>query len=123
MKNVINLKSLTLLIILLVGTFSFSFSQNKTTTYSEFKLKIYFNDARSKDLLEKEVLKAEGVKSIKIDIKTKIAVITFDSNKTDRLKINNVIEKLGFETMITKNEKAAKKSCTEGATDKAPPAK
>ncbi len=123
MKNIINLKSLFFLIIFLVGTISFGFAQNQKSKLTEFKLKVYFNDAKAKSLIEKELIKTEGVKTVSVDVTSKIVTFTFDPSKTDRLKINAALEKLGYETMITKNEKEAKKAYLDAQKNKAAPTK
>ncbi|MEI6822830.1 MAG: cation transporter [Bacteroidota bacterium] len=123
MKNNKSIVSVIFFFIFMIGMFAFSFAQNQKKGISEFKLKVYFNDVKAKALIEKEIIKTIGVKTVSADINTKIVTFTFDSNTTDRLKINNAIEKLGFETDITKREIKAKKTCTDAEQKKAVPAK
>ncbi len=123
MKNKRILSSALFLVIFLMGMISFSFAQNQKTPNSKFELKVYCNDAKAKTTIEKELLKLNGVKTASFDIKTKILTTTFDPGVCDRLKINAVVEKLGYETMITKEEQRTKKACSDAEKNKAAPVK
>ena len=115
MKNIKKSVSVIFLFIFIIGMTAFSFAQNQKNVNSEFKLKVYFSDVKAKALIEQALLKTEGVKTAKVDLKTKIVTTTFDSYTCDRLKINSAIEKLGFQTEITINEIKAKKACSDSA--------
>ena len=115
MKHNKSFTKIIFIFIFIMGMTTFSFAQVQKNNYSTFKLKVYFNDAKAKDLIEKELLKTDGVKTATVDVNTKIVTTTFDSYKTDRLKINSAIEKLGFQTDITLGEIRAKKVCSDSA--------
>ena len=113
MKTKIVIKTILYFIIFFIGLNTLCFAQNQKNNLLELKLKIYFNDIKAKSLIQKKLLKTKGIKKIIVDFNTKIATITFDSDKCNRIIINNAIEKLGFQTDFLMNEFKARKLCSD----------
>ncbi|MEI6696075.1 MAG: heavy metal-associated domain-containing protein [Bacteroidota bacterium] len=78
----------------------------------EFKIKINFDNAKSKALIEKELKKEPGISTVAVNLETKVATISFDGNKTNRSIITSAIEKIGFTTELSTGDKKAVKSCS-----------
>jgi len=76
----------------------------------EFNIKVNFQDAKGKALIEKEIKKEAGVSNVFANLATKLVTINFDGNTTDREKINLAIEKIGFTTELSSKEKKTDKS-------------
>lgn len=99
----------------LVGT-SVSYAQSpaKATTLTEFKVKVTFHCANGKALIEKELIKTDGIKKVSADLETKVVTVSYDSNKTNREKIIEAIEKIGYYTEFTPKDKKIEKACSHG---------
>lgn len=78
----------------------------------EVKIKVTFHCANGKALLEKELVKAEGVSSAVADIETKVVTIKYDANKQSKEKLVAAIEKIGYVTEFSKEGAVTKKACT-----------
>ncbi len=57
--------------------------------------------------VEAAVKKVEGVKSVKVDLKEKIAHVNFDAEKTNQQKIEKAIAAAGYDANKTKRDEAA----------------
>lgn len=96
----------------------------KDTKTSEVKIKVMFHCVNGKALLEKDLVKEPGVSKVVADVETKVVTVTFDGTKTDRVKINSAIEKIGYQTELTPKDKKINKACShEGGVKEAEPKK
>src|SRR5436305_1265053 len=50
-----------------------------------------------KEKIENDLSFEKGVKSVKLDLKTKIVTVVFNSKKTDSQKIREAISKIGYD--------------------------
>lgn len=76
------------------------------------KIKVNFHCANGKALLDKELMKVDGVFSAVADVETKIVTIEYDTNKLDKEKLVAAIEKIGYTTEFSKEDTEIKKACT-----------
>ncbi|MFZ4740010.1 MAG: cation transporter [Bacteroidales bacterium] len=107
------LKALTISLVLFTVCFlpSSVLAQTKrNASIVEFNIKVNFQDAKGKALIEKEIKKEAGVSNVFANLATKLVTINFDGNTTDREKINLAIEKIGFTTELSSKEKKTVKS-------------
>lgn len=110
-------RSASAVIFTLVLLFSFSActqAQN-TAELKEVKIKTFFHCANGKALLEKELAKEAGVKTVVADIETKIVTVTYEAGKTDQNKLVGAIEKIGYKTEFTADDKPINKACSHDA--------
>jgi len=84
----------------------------QTSKTEEIKIKVTFHCANGKALLEKELIKEEGVSSAVADLETKVVTITYDSEKQNKEKLIAAIEKIGYVTEFTKEGTEIKKACS-----------
>lgn len=101
----------TPVILSLVMLISFSACAQKAEV-KEIKIKTNFHCPNGKALLEKELIKETGVKTVVADVETKIVTITIEAGKTDQDKLVAAIEKIGYTTEFTKEGTEIKKACT-----------
>ncbi len=80
----------------------------------EIKIKVFFHCGNGKALLEKELGKTEGIKSVVADLQTKVVTIKYDPAKQDKDKLVAAIEKIGYTTEFTKDGTKIKKACSHG---------
>ena len=102
-------KSLLFIVISLFIVFS-SQAQTKEDI-KEIKIKTIFHCGNGKALIEKELVKEKGVKEVKADLETKIVTVKYDAAITDKDKINEAIEKIGYQTEYTPKDKQINKAC------------
>ncbi len=76
------------------------------------KIKVNFHCANGKALLDKELVKVDGVFSAVADVQTKIVTIEYDAHKIDKDKLVAAIEKIGYTTEFSKEGTQIKKACT-----------
>ena len=88
--------SLSLLMLLALGFFVFA--QSVKTE----KFKVYGNCNMCKARIEKAANSVDGVKSADWDKKTKMAEVSFDTDKTDIHKVHMAIAKAGHDTEMHK---------------------
>lgn len=100
--------------------FSFVFMTNvvyaqakKEVATSDFKIKVMFDCSKGKALIEKELIKEPGVKKVVADVATKIVTVSFDGTKTNRIIINEAIEKIGYQTELTSKDKKINNNCSK----------
>jgi copper chaperone CopZ len=75
------------------------------------KIKTGFHCPHGKAMLEKELLKLDGITAVTADLETQIVTIQFDVAKQNKEKLITEIEKIGFETEFTKEGTEVKKAC------------
>jgi copper chaperone CopZ len=75
------------------------------------KIKAGFHCPHGKAMLEKELLKLDGITAVSADIETQIVTIQYDAAKQNKEKLVAAIEKIGFETEFTKEGTEVKKAC------------
>ncbi len=85
----------------------------KEVKTSEFKIKVMFECAKGKAIIEKELVKEAGVTKVVADAETKIVTVNFDGSKTDRIKINTAIEKIGYQTELSAKDKKVLSPCSK----------
>ncbi|MEI6124516.1 MAG: heavy-metal-associated domain-containing protein [Bacteroidota bacterium] len=89
-----------------------AFGQNKPEVIKEEKIKVVFHCPNGKALIEKELVKAEGVKEVYADLDTKVVTIKFVEGKTNKDELVKAIEKIGYVTEFTKEGTSINKACT-----------
>lgn len=97
---------MTMLVLLFTG----SYAQNTKT--EEIKIKVGFHCPNGKAMIEKELVKEDGVTSVVADLETKIVTIVYDPAKQNKDKLVAAIEKIGYTTEYTKEDTPVKKTCT-----------
>lgn len=95
-----------LLAMFITGTFG------QTVKTEEIKIKVTFHCPNGKALLEKELIKEDGVTSAVADLETKVVTIVVDSEKQTKEKLVAAIEKIGYLTEFSKEGTEIKKACT-----------
>jgi copper chaperone CopZ len=93
--------------------------QSGKAELKEAKIKTEFHCPNGKAMIEKELVKEAGVKSVVADLETKVVTVTYQSNITNQEKIVAAIEKIGYRTEFTPENKEINKACSH----EAPPAK
>lgn len=88
------------------------------TNNSEFKLKVFFDGNKAKSLIEKELIKEPGIVKVTADLASKTITVIFNGKISDRIKINEAIEKMGFETEFTPKNKKLNKTCKQPTEQK-----
>ncbi len=76
---------------------------------SVYKIKVMFDNAKDKVLIEKELLKEAGIVKVVADVSSKTVTIDFDGTKSDRIKISKAIENIGYQTELTPKDKKINK--------------
>jgi len=105
--------SLLALFIITLSSVNYANAQvEKKQKESEVKIKVFFHCANGKALIEKELIKEPGVSKVVADLENKVVSIKFDGKKTNREKINNAIEKIGYNTEFTPKDKKINKACS-----------
>jgi len=93
---------------------SSGFAQNnKVVKTSEVSIKVNFNTAAGKTLLEKELKKEPGIYNVVANLKTRTVTVRFNGTQTNRDQINLAIEKIGYTTALTTDTKKTNKTCTQ----------
>ncbi len=82
---------------------------SKEIKTSVYKIKVTFDNAKDKALIEKELLKEAGIIKVVADVSAKTVTIDFDGTKSDRIKISNAIETIGYQTELTPKDKKISK--------------
>jgi copper chaperone CopZ len=103
---------LSVLILAFLFCFAGSVYGQKNQVIKEEKIKAGFHCANGKALIEKELVKVEGVTSVVADVETKIITVKFVDGKTDRQKLVKAIETIGYATEDTKSDTPIKKACS-----------
>jgi copper chaperone CopZ len=86
-------------------------AQNKTEL-KEAKIKVFFHCENGKALIEKELVKETGVKTVVADLETKVVTISYNPAATDQDKLVLAIEKIGYRTEFTPENKEINKACS-----------
>ena len=102
----IKLFLLTMLVLFITGTYA------QTVANKEIKIKVTFHCANGKALLEKELVKEDGVSSAIADLETKVVTIQYDAEKQNQEKLVAAIEKIGYLTEFSKEGAVIKKACS-----------
>ncbi len=103
------------LFLTIAALFLFSFfasAQNLST----IDIKTMFHCANGKALIEKELLKVEGIKEVVASVETKIVTVKYDESIIKKDGIVAAIEKIGYTTEFTPADKPINKACSHGET-------
>ena len=103
---------LALMVMFVTGSYA------QTGKTEEVKIKVIFHCANGKALLEKELIKENGVSSAVADVETKIVTIMYDNQKQTKETLVAAIEKIGYLTEFSKEGADIKKACTHGDAKK-----
>lgn len=109
MKKQINVILTLVLIFVFAGS---ACSQNKKEVIKEEKIKVNFHCPNGKALIEKELVKAPGVKTVVADLETKVVTIAYVQGKTNKDDLVAAIEKIGYSTEFTKEGTKINKACS-----------
>ena len=93
---------------------SFAFAQGNIASYS---IKTMFHCANGKALLEKEMVKVDGVKEVAVDLATKVVTVKCDTTVIKQEGLVAAIEKIGYLTEFSENNKKINKACSHGEGD------
>ena len=93
----------SLVLVAMLSVFGFTASAQKTTI--EIKTSAVCGTCKSS--IEKALKSTSGVKSAKLDVKTKVVTVTYDAGKTDPAKIREAISKVGYDADDVKADPAA----------------
>lgn len=77
--------------------FSASVFAQKDTKLTEIKIKTSAQCDMCKEKIEKAVSKETGVKSVSLDVKSKVLTVKYESDKTDAGKIKAAVNKAGYD--------------------------
>jgi copper chaperone CopZ len=91
-------------------------AQDNSKTFKEIKIKTAFHCSNGKALIEKELIKSEGVKEVLADVETKYVTVKYDEAVTNKDKLVAAIEKIGYLTEFSKEGTQINKACTHGDT-------
>ncbi|NSW46181.1 MAG: heavy-metal-associated domain-containing protein [Bacteroidales bacterium] len=86
----------------------FLFAQEK----SEIKIKTFFHCANGKALIEKELVKVDGVMNVVAELETKIVTIHYDATKQNKESLVKAIEKIGYLTEFSSKDAKINKACS-----------
>jgi len=103
---------LNLLVLAVLFCFAGSAFGQTGQVIKEEKIKTGFHCVNGKALIEKELMKSEGVTSVVADVDTKIVTVKYVDGKTDRKKLVKAIETIGYTTEDTKSDATINKACT-----------
>lgn len=103
---------LSLLVLAVLFCFAGSAYGQTKQVIKEEKIKTGFHCVNGKALIEKELMKTDGVTSVVADVDTKIVTIQYVEGKTDRKALVKAIETIGYTTEDTKSDATIKKACT-----------
>jgi copper chaperone CopZ len=82
------------------------------TEFKEAKIKVFFHCVNGKALIESELVKEAGVHQVLADLETKVVTISYNPAVTDQQKLVAAIEKIGYKTEFTPEDKTINKACT-----------
>lgn len=92
----------------------FSFFAAAQDNLATTSIKTTFHCANGKALLETELAKVEGIKEAVADLETKIVTVKYDEKIINKDGIVAAIEKIGYFTEFTPQEKPINKACSHG---------
>ncbi len=109
------MKNLFKLIFVLFATFSFSFTAlAQDAKIDHFKVKVEFHCANGQKLLIDKLSAVPGVKSVDVNLETKVVDFTYDTNITSKDGLVKEIEKVGYYTEFSNKETEINKACSHG---------
>jgi periplasmic mercuric ion binding protein len=77
------------------------------------KIKVGIDCPMGKATIEKELVKTSGVKTVDVNMETKIASISYVEGKTSKDQLVSAIEKLGYKTEFSKSSTPVKTGCSK----------
>lgn len=112
MKSLKRLSGIVMIsIAMLFAVTSCAQAQKKAET-QEVKIKTFFHCPNGQALIQKELVKEPGVTAVVADLETKVVTVTFEKGKTDKDKLVAAIEKIGYKTEFTPDDKPINKACS-----------
>ena len=97
-------------------------SEEKTKKTDKVEIQTSAQCSMCKDRIEKDMAYTKGVKSVNLDLDTKIVTIEYRTEKTDPDKLREAISKIGYDADdVTADLKAYEKlpaCCKKGGHDK-----
>ncbi|HNX08328.1 MAG TPA: heavy-metal-associated domain-containing protein [Bacteroidales bacterium] len=112
-KQILNLLVLAVLI-----CFAGSSYGQSDKVIKEEKIKTGFHCPNGKALLEKELMKVDGVTGVVADMDSKVVAIKYVDGKTNREKLVKAIETIGYTTEDTSPTTTIKKACSHDQPQK-----
>jgi copper chaperone CopZ len=103
--------------ILLIISALFLFSNFVMGQDASIDIKTAFHCPNGKALIEREMVKVDGVKTVVADINTKVVTVTYDAKKVNKEGLVAAIEKIGYTTEFTPENKTIKKACSHGENE------
>ena len=102
------------LMLTIVALFIFSTLALAQDNLASCSIKTKFHCANGKALIEKEMVKVEGVKEVVADLETKVVTIKYDEKVINKDGLVAAIEKIGYFTEFTPESKPINKACSHG---------
>ena len=102
----IKLILLSLMLFVVTGTYA------QTVKTEEIKIKAGFHCPNGKALIEKELVKEDGVTYVLADVATGVVTIKYDPKKQNKDKLVAAIEKIGYTTEFSKKDAVIRKACS-----------
>lgn len=84
----------------------------QTVKTDSINIKVGFHCPNGKALLEKELVKVDGVSYAFANVATKVVTIKYDAAKQSKEKLVAAIEKIGYTTEFSKEGTEIKKACS-----------
>jgi periplasmic mercuric ion binding protein len=81
-------------------------------TSSEIKIKTFFHCPNGQALLQKELVKVDGVSKAVADLETKIVTINYNPAKQTKESLVSAIEKIGYKTEFSSEDTKINKACS-----------
>lgn len=92
------MKTLLLTFIFFTGLMAWGQEETeKNQVKSEVKIKTSAQCEMCKNRIEKDMAFEKGVKTVKLDLETKVLTVTYNEKKTDPEKLRNAVTKIGYD--------------------------
>ena len=102
----------TLLAVLFVaGSTKTITAQTSALKTATLKMKVEVHCSDCKEKVTEGLKKVDGVKTVNVDVPTKMVEITYDPAKTNKDKLVKAVENIGYRTEFTPKDAKIKSSC------------
>jgi copper chaperone CopZ len=86
-------------------------AQNAASKTATLKMKVEVHCSDCKEKVTTGLKKVDGVKTVDVDVPTKMVTITYDPAKTDKDKLVKAVENIGYRTEFTPKDAKIKSGC------------
>ena len=98
-------------------------AQNAAAKTSTLKMKVEVHCSDCKEKVTEGLKKVDGVKTVSVDVPTKMVEITYDPAKTNKEKLVKAVENIGYRTEFTPKDAKIKSCCASEKDGKKCPEK